>query len=313
MTIGRKILGGYAVVLTLLLVVAGMALHSLSTVSATYEGFLDRNVRAVVAAERLAQEVRNQVALYRGALLYPAEQARMIAELREGDAGIDRLISEVQALTTAEEGKAIADRIESANAQLRARQAEAIRLVEHGQREDAIALGPVMVPLSAALRAACAEFITFRQEQLAAGRARAEKDIADTRRDVLAVSLLAVLAAIVLGIFATRAVTLPLRETIAQLSASSAEILATTSQVAAGAAQTATSISETTATVEEVKQTAQLSTAPSASPVSPSRAARAWRGRSRGCTASRIRWSRSRARSSACPSRVNRSARSSQR
>ena len=70
----------------------------------------------------------------------------------------------------------------------------------------------------------------------------------------LAIALLSLV-----GFRITRAITLQLRESIAQLSSSSAEILATTTQVAAGAAETASAVSETTATVEEVKQAAGVS------------------------------------------------------
>lgn len=61
-----------------------------------------------------------------------------------------------------------------------------------------------------------------------------------------------------IGFLVTRTITRQLRESITLLSSSAAEILATTTQVASGAAETATAVSETTATVEEVKQTAQL-------------------------------------------------------
>jgi methyl-accepting chemotaxis protein len=63
---------------------------------------------------------------------------------------------------------------------------------------------------------------------------------------------------ILVGLWITRTITRQLRESINQLASSSSEILATTTQVASGSAETASAVSETTVTVEEVKQTAQL-------------------------------------------------------
>ena len=47
MTIGKKIIGGYAIVLTLLAIVMFVAFYSLDRVQVTYNRFLDVNERLV--------------------------------------------------------------------------------------------------------------------------------------------------------------------------------------------------------------------------------------------------------------------------
>ena len=259
MTIGRKIIGGYALVLVLLILMTGVTFYSLKSVEATYAGFLDDNTRAMLAAERLAQEGRDEVAQYRGLLLYPSEHDRLLDDLRESSQRIEMLIEEVRSLSVLDEGKRRLAAIEAAQSALRARQEEGIRLLEQGKREEAVALGARMVPLAVALNQSCKEYVGFRETRLAEGRREAERDVAATLLQVSSISGAAILLGLGLAFLLTRSITSQLRETIARISASSAEILATTSQLAAGASETATSVSETTATVEEVKQAAQVS------------------------------------------------------
>ena len=51
MTIGRKIIGGYAVVLGLLLAVVGMAFYATTTIQRRYDEFLDVRARLVSDAQ----------------------------------------------------------------------------------------------------------------------------------------------------------------------------------------------------------------------------------------------------------------------
>ena len=81
MTISKKIIGGYAIVLALLVLVTGIAFYSLEKTQATYDRFLDVNERLVDGANELRFELRDQVAHYRGILLYPDLQKKYWDEL----------------------------------------------------------------------------------------------------------------------------------------------------------------------------------------------------------------------------------------
>lgn len=69
MTIGKKIIGGYAIVLALLVLVTGVAFYSLEKTRATYDRFLDVDERLVDGANELRFSLRDQVAHYRAILL----------------------------------------------------------------------------------------------------------------------------------------------------------------------------------------------------------------------------------------------------
>jgi methyl-accepting chemotaxis protein len=91
---------------------------------------------------------------------------------------------------------------------------------------------------------------------LRAGSTRAEASAALTRRIVLVGTPLVALLVSLVGFFAIRSVTLPVRDAVQRLSAASAEILASTTEQAAGAQQQAASVTQTVVTVDEVTKTA---------------------------------------------------------
>jgi len=258
MTIGRKIIGGYAIVLLLLVVVGAVAIYSLRSIHTSYASFLDVDMRAVIAALRLETEAEEQVVFYRGALLFPDDRERLAPQMRASHRRFDALLAEIRRDSGTQDA-ALLNEIATLHATLEAGQDRGLQLAQQGNQAAAIALKDEIIPVTRAIRTKVEQYVTQQEAHLTRARAQVTSGLDRTLGILLAVALFAILLGIVIGAILARAITQQLRETIAQLSASSAEILATTSQVAAGAAETASSVSETTATVEEVKQTAQLS------------------------------------------------------
>ena len=259
MTIGKKIIGGYAIVLALLAIVAAVAFYALKAVEGAYAGFLDVDTQAIIGATELRQEARDQVGQYRGLLLYPEQRSRLLNDLRESHRQLDAILDKVRSLSRSEAGTRLVDEIVDTQKKYKAAQEQGIRLIEQGKRNEAIALSDKLLPLSTALRDKCDQYIQLQQKRLAEGRSDVSRALDRTFLLLSSISVLAIVLGLAFGALLTRSITRQLRESIAQLSSSSSEILATTTQVAASAAETATAVSETTATVEEVKQTAQVS------------------------------------------------------
>ena len=82
MTIGKKIIGGYAVVLALLAIITFVAFYSLARIQATYDGFIDVDAQLVEGAGKLRFELNDQVANYRAILLYSDSQKSYLEELQ---------------------------------------------------------------------------------------------------------------------------------------------------------------------------------------------------------------------------------------
>jgi methyl-accepting chemotaxis protein len=259
MTIGRKIIGGYAIVLALLALVTIVAFYSLNRVQATYDRFLDVNERLVDGANDLRFELRDQIAHYRAILLYPDLQKKYWEDLQADRRQFAEAVEKMRRLVITGEGLDKVNEIAALQAKHEQAQERAIDLAGRGKRAEALALGVrEVLPVT---RTMIDKVESFRERQM--------KLVADGRTELAAtvnlfmltmaiVSLLGLVAGVGIGFYLSRAITRQLRESVTQLSSSAAEILATTTQVASGAAETATAVSETTATVEEVKQTAQV-------------------------------------------------------
>ena len=264
MTISRKIIGGYAAMLAILVLVAMSAFYALNMAQQRYGEFIDVKLRLVDGADELRIAVASQIQHYRGLLLYPEQQQKYLDELQQDSRSFAAALEQMRSYISARPtfgGREAADLAEIAklHADLEQRQANIIALVQQGKTADAIRLAEAeMLPVARALTDLAESFRNVQLQQGATQRAELKQTV---DRIVIGIALVALLGfALGLGfsLYLSRVITRQLRETITQLGTSSSEILATTTQVASGAAETATAVSETTATVEEVKQTVQL-------------------------------------------------------
>lgn len=111
-----------------------------------------------------------------------------------------------------------------------------------------------------ALRSHLDDMVTVASDSmraLAIGSAHAADQ---ARSQLLFAAVLAIVLGIIAAAFLNRAVAGPLRETTGVLAASAAEILAATTQQASGASESSAAVTQTVATVDEVAQTAEQAT-----------------------------------------------------
>ncbi|WP_119300704.1 HAMP domain-containing methyl-accepting chemotaxis protein [Dongia deserti] len=260
MTIGKKIVGGYAVVLAMLAFVAAVAFYSLNQVKATYDEFFDVNVQSMIRADELQFSMRDRTAHYRGLLLYPDLARDFTEKLQIENNEVRALLERMRRAGLSPEGARLLDEISSLNDSYVQTERRALEMVNRGDRAGAAEISErESRPINEALADKTQAFRDREARVIAAGREDAAEQ---ANAYVLVMSLasaLALIIALLLGSYLSRDITRRLKESVGQLATSATEILATTSQVASGAAETATAVSQTTATVEEVKQTAQLS------------------------------------------------------
>lgn len=259
MTIGKKIIGGYVIVLALLAIVMFIAFYSLARIQATYDGFIDVDERLVEGAGKLRFEMNDQVANYRGILLYSDLQKSHWEELQANRRRFSEIAGTMRQLVRTAEGRGMLEEIAALQAKNEQAQDRVIDLARQGKHAEALALGIEEVrPLNRALDDKTESFRDRQLKLLAEGRAELAATVNFFMLTMAIISLLGLIAGLGIAFYLSRAITRQLRESITQLSSSASEILATTTQVASGAAETAAAVTETTATVEEVKQTAQL-------------------------------------------------------
>ncbi len=259
MTISKKIIAGYGIVLVVLVLVVAGAFYSLNQVQEKYNGIIDVYGQLIDGSNAIRFETRNQVSFYRGFLLYSDQRQDFQDKLQENYRRIDEIIKKMQNRPMTEEGLGALHRIAGLQDEFEKGQKAIIAMMLQGKSAEALASSINEVrPVSEALIAATD---AFRDQQLKLVDQRRAQTVAGIRRNsvaLLIISLLGFISGLTFSIYLSRSITRQLRVAILQLSSSSADILATTTQVAAGSAETATAVSETTATVEEVRQTVQL-------------------------------------------------------
>ena len=258
MTISKKIIGSYVVVLALLVLVTSVAFYALNQTQATYNRFLNVDERLLEAANELRSVTFAQQTYVRGMLLYPELHQVNQGLLEANDRQFKQIFERMRGLTDTAESNDLVDDLETLQQQLEQAQQQAVRLALEKKTEEAIAYTiKEFRPRSIALIEKAKRFYEQQAKLLEKGRIELTEKVNSYTLTLIIAALFAIIVGLTIGTHLSRVITRELRENIAQLSSSSAEILATTTQVASSAAETAAAVSETTATVEEVKQTAQ--------------------------------------------------------
>src|SRR5665647_410757 len=172
MTISKKIIGGYTIVLALLVLVTGIAFYSLEKTQATYDRFLDVNERLVDGANELHFELNDQVAHYRAILLYPDQQKKYWDELQNDHRQFAESVEKIRRLLPSAEGLSMVNEIAAIQAQHEQGQQRVINLAQQNKRAEALALGIKEVqPFTDALTDKAERFREREVKLEAAGRA----------------------------------------------------------------------------------------------------------------------------------------------
>jgi methyl-accepting chemotaxis protein len=260
MTIGRKIIAGYAVVIVLMAIASATGYYTIRTQDREYGRFSDVSRKLIDGAGELRFESRDQVAHVRGLLLFPERKEKYLESLEEDYRQFDAAAKEMRGTVITQEGLRLVEDITALQAKQKLLQDKIVAFATEGKQAEAVALAyQQVVPVTDELVDKLESFMQRERKLVKEGRTDVETTAGRLAAFMAAVSILALLAGIGLALLVTRQVSGQLREAVARLSTSSAEILATTAQVTSSAAETATAVSQTTATVQEVKQTAQFS------------------------------------------------------
>jgi methyl-accepting chemotaxis protein len=256
-TVSQRIVLGYAVLLLLLVVVAGAGMYALASTSATFSTAMHDQGQRLGTALRQRGTVRFAHVEYLRflltgdrTLLKPRETAiiearRAVAEVRdtgptaEMRAGWGEILTLLDAFDK--------DSAASVAAKLAGRDAEA----------DSIRAERV-VPVADRMAAVSDRLVEL---EIAHADAVARATAAGASRIFWVIVVVAgatMVAGVLIARASARSITIPLRTAIGTLASACAEILAATTQQASGTSEEATAVQQTSTTVDEVRQTAQL-------------------------------------------------------
>ena len=130
MTISRKIIGGYAAILAILMLVAMSAFYALDMVQKRYGEFIDIKEQLVDGANELRVAVGDQTQHYRGLLLFPDQQQRFLGNLQEDSSHFATVLEKMKSFVAARQEYVGLDEIAKLQAETEQKLGTAIALVQ---------------------------------------------------------------------------------------------------------------------------------------------------------------------------------------
>ncbi len=257
MTVGRRIVVGFAVPLVLMGLIALGGYRALQQLAQTLARLSAQQEELLEATRKVRSGSRD------------AERA-VLDYLLTGDP--DRLGRRQTHLATTEEGLAtlrenpvLSGKMDSAVAEFREWSRMTDDIMTTAQRQGLevarrYRLEHVPPQVFEAFRNRIDRLVLVASDSLKATATATARSADRARSELLIASVIAMLLGIVAATLLNRAVAGPLRETTGVLASTAAEILAATTQQASGASESSAAVTQTVATVDEVAQTAEQAT-----------------------------------------------------
>lgn len=255
-TVSRRIVSGFAIILTLLFIVSVIGWSKLRSTAETYEQAINERRYGLVPAYRGESDSRAANTAYLRYLLEPSEAHRRSRDsllvtanqmgmlLRDSARTPEIRQHWVNTMALFDDWRAALD--------------SAMNLRARGDMAGSLRIrATIAQPLRDQLDELYQQGITAAVNRADATAARGEASAGTARQLVFWIATMALLAGILSAILLNNAITRPLQETSNVIAAGAAEILSATTEQAAGANQTMAAVSETVATVDEVTQTAE--------------------------------------------------------
>lgn len=258
LTIGKKIFGGFTLLVIFTLLVSGASLYILKVTRDSYTHLIEVNQRLVLEATKLRVAVLKKSENYRGFLLYGQEI--QVEGWVDGSKEFRTICEEMEVLLATPQEHQMLEQILDLEKKLNEKQQQVIDLRRKGTLQDVVDEAALVRPFRVELFEKVDRFIDLHTQIRTQASDRVSAQINMISSAMYLISAVAIVTALFISWWLAGSITRQLRESILQLSTSSNEIVATTAQVASSAVETASAINQTTATVEEVKQTAHVAT-----------------------------------------------------
>lgn len=257
-TVGQRIAAGYAIILVLLVLVAGIGVWTAARTVDTYKHALDELERGLTAQLTIGQEAADARAIFLGYLIgltdaSPQDWENKVASVR-------RSLQAVRDAAGQPEVRAQWDTVLGLWARWEEGARTAMALVREGRQLQAQAMTTQEIaPVRQQLFALIDQLVAAERARVRAAAQAAADEVGRATLIVLAVGGLALALGSGAAWTLTRSITVPLRLSIAALASAADETLAATTQQVAGTAEQATAVQQTATTVNQVRQIAQAS------------------------------------------------------
>lgn len=256
-TFQKKVRAGFAVMVSVAILTAVIAVYALRTVTASKDSVIAVNAQCLIDAARLQAAAEQQAAGFRGYIA--SVDPRFLKEWSEAQDTIGRLFREMPSIVRTDQGQALLGEIQKLETALSKAQNEVIaaRTSKGGLEASLRLLREEVLPIRLQLISKIDSFAEREQRLLDLARAQAT-----ARATVATVWLICLAAAVALFATATafllgRTLSRQIGSVVQHVQSSSAELQTTANQQAAGAKETATAMSEVSTTMSELLATSR--------------------------------------------------------
>lgn len=254
-TIGRQVLGGYAVILALATLSIVVAVAALTNLRDAKDAVIEDDLALIVGANQLKALISDKSVSTRTFILTGDPTFR--SSVQERDDQLNDLLQRMADLSVTDTGRRYVDDLRTANETWNDVSAEVMALVGTVPVEElGIRTETSLVPAYAEVIDTASRLIAFQEDRVAARTRAADDAAASSIALVIGLGAVAVLAGAAIGGFLVRRTNRRLSGMSLTVESASAQIVASSAQQVAGAAEQATAVQETVATVEELAQAA---------------------------------------------------------
>jgi len=256
-THGKKVGAGFAVIASLAVFTAAVAVFALRSVSASKDQVLNAEARSLVVIEQARSGALRKVASLRGYLLDGSENHD--AEMRDGRESFFAGLAKARSLSPEGNEQPELQEIEELEAAHQAQTEKAIALKRSGATPEELAqvFDQHVRPLALELENKMDAFGEGKEQELQDAMKVSTEQVSSTIVKVAGIAALTAFLALAVAMVLTRTTTRQIGEAVGQVQSSSAELQATANQQATGAKEQATAMNEITTTISELLATSQ--------------------------------------------------------
>lgn len=254
---GQRIAAGFAVTVALAIAIAFVSVNALRSVIAGKDRVIEVEARLLIDAQALETEAEGKVASARGYLL--AQEERFLTTMRSRRDLFLQALERARGGIATEEGRRLLDAVARAEEahQVATDQVVAMRRTDAPIGVVSDAFEQQVIPARDRLGAAIEAFVSHEEQVLADATQASTAAAAAATTLVMAISVVLVLGAVVLGVVFTRSLGRQIGTAVGQVQSSSTELQAAANQQATGAREQATAMSEISTTMSELLATSR--------------------------------------------------------
>ncbi|OLN22409.1 hypothetical protein BTO30_09675 [Domibacillus antri] len=208
-TVQKKLLGGFLIVLVFLGIVGGMGSYELTNVNESYEELLEDRVTKLAAAKDMKQEMTNQALHVRGFVISNDEE--YITKYEESVQEFEKMLQALKTTTYSEKGKDIVQRIENINNEYQKIIQQALELKKNGDENGYLQIMSSSAPaVNAEFMKSLQELETFQFDNMAQGREAASQLVANVIFTSFIILIVALLVSLGVALWISRQISKPI-------------------------------------------------------------------------------------------------------